>query len=74
MKPEQFPYGVIPAGHGHYRYNIVFRGREYTHITCDTMAVDDFRSDDDEKDRRQNRRLRGAKRLRQEAISKLCLR
>lgn len=68
MKQEQYPYNVLPAGHGHYTYLIMFRGKEYRTTTNNTHATDDFRSEDGEKDGRELRRLRGARALRAEAI------
>ncbi len=74
MKPEQYPYSLIPSGYGHYTYLIKFRGKEYRTTTNNTHATDDLRSEDGEKDGNELRRLRGAKTLRAEAILKHNLR
>lgn len=74
MKAQQYPYSLIPSGYGHYTYLITFRGKEYRTTTNNMTAVDDFRSDDDERHGRELRRLRGAKALRTEAIRKHGLR
>lgn len=68
MKPEQYPYSLLPSGHGHYSYLIQFRGKEYKTVTNNMMAIDDFRADDDERRWGRNRRLMGAINLRNEAI------
>jgi hypothetical protein len=69
MKQEQYPYNVLPAGHGHYTYIIKFRGKEYRTTTNNTSATDEYQ--DYENDRRRNR---GARALREEAIRRHNLR
>lgn len=68
MKPEQYPYSLLPSGHGHYSYLIQFRGKEYKTVTNNMRAVDDFKSDEGEKRWRRDRHLMGATALRNEAI------
>ena len=70
MKPEQYPYSLMPSGHGHYTYLIRYRGKEYRTTTNNTHATDDLRSEDGQRDGRELRQLRGAKALRAEAIRK----
>lgn len=74
MKNEQYPFSLMPAGHGHYSFKIVFRGKEYTTTTDNMPAVDDFKSEEGERKGGELRTLRGAKALRAEAIRKHNLR
>ncbi len=61
---------VTPSGHGHYRVSTTHYGKEISCITSNMPAVDDYKSDDYEKDGRELRKLRGYRSLRAECISK----
>lgn len=39
---------ISPNGHGHFRVTITFRGKQYSATTTNTMAIDTYRSEDDE--------------------------
>lgn len=54
--------------HGHWEISIVFRGKEYKKVTTNSKAIDDYNSDDLEKDGRELRKKRGFKDLRNEVI------
>lgn len=74
MKAEHYPYSPVPSGHGHYSFLIQYRGKEYKTVTDNMPAMDDFRSEEGQRDGRELRTLRGAKALRAEAIRKHNLR
>jgi hypothetical protein len=61
---------VTPSGHGHYRVTTTHYGKEISCVTSNMPAIDDFKSEDGEKDGRELRTLRGYKSLRAECISK----
>ena len=61
---------VQPEGHGHYRVTTEYYGKYIACITSNMPAIDDFKSDEDEKDGRELRKLRGYRELRSECISK----
>ena len=50
----------MPAGAGHYKVTIIYRGKQYTCTTNNMPAVDDYNSDENERDGRYLRRKRGA--------------
>lgn len=56
------------SGHGHYKVGIEFRGKEYTIITNNMGAIDDYRSEVGERDGRELRVKRGYLALRDEII------
>jgi len=58
----------VPSGHGHYKVGINYRGKLITTITNNMPAVDDYKSEDGEKDGRVLRRKRGYESLRNEII------
>ena len=76
MKNYQFPYSLIPAGYGHYSFIIQFRGKEYKTVTNNMRAVDDYHSEEGERDPHTKalRVNQGATALRNEAIRKHNLR
>lgn len=59
---------VSPSGHGHYKVTTTHYGKEISCITSNMPAIDDFKSDEYEKDGRELRKLRGYKSLRDECI------
>lgn len=65
---------VMPSGHGHYKIYLTFRGKEYATTTNDMPSIDDFKSDEFEKDGRELRKLRGYKQLRWYVINDHSLR
>lgn len=67
MKPD---LGVSPSGHGHYKVYTTYYGKEITCTTNNMPAIDDFKSDDGEKDGKELRTLRGYRLLRNECITK----
>lgn len=36
---------ILPAGYGHNRVTIVFRGKEYSAVTSNTIATDAYKND-----------------------------
>lgn len=54
--------------YGHWEISILFRGKEYKKVTTNSQAIDDYNSDDLEKDGRELRKKRGFKDLRNEVI------
>lgn len=70
MKNYQFPFRLIPAGHGQYSYLIRYRGKIYRTVTTNMGAVDDYHSEEGERDPRTKalRVNQGATALRAEAI------
>ncbi len=56
------------TGYGHWEISIVFRGKEYKKVTTNSQAIDDYNSDDLEKDGLKLRKKRGFKDLRNEVI------
>jgi hypothetical protein len=61
---------VRPSGHGHYKVITTHYGKEITCITNNMPAIDDFKSEDGEKDGRELRQLRGYRNLKSECIRK----
>lgn len=61
---------VIFSGHGHYRVTMTYRGKEISCITNNMPAIDDFQSEEFERDGRCNRILQGFNALRGECIRK----
>lgn len=70
MKNYQFPFRVNQTGHSQYSYLIRYRGKLYRTVTNNMGAVDDYLSEDGERDPRTKalRVNQGAKALRNEAI------
>jgi hypothetical protein len=60
----------LPSGYGHYKVGIKYRGKLITAVTNNMQAVDDYKSEDGEKDGRVLRRKRGYECLRNEIIIK----
>jgi len=58
------------TGYGHYRVNLEYYGKEISYVTTNMPAVDDYRSEDGEKDGRELRSKRGYTSLRNEVIRK----
>jgi hypothetical protein len=61
---------ILPAGYGHWKIQTTYRGKVISCTTTDSMAIDDFNSEPDEKDGRQLRHRRGYNSLRDECIQK----
>jgi hypothetical protein len=61
---------VTPSGHGHYKVTTTHYNKEIYCITNNMSAIDDFKSEDWDKDGRELRKLRGYKSLRFECIRK----
>ena len=61
---------VAVSGHGHYKIYTTYYGREISCTTSNMPAIDDFKSEEGEKDGRELRQLRGYKSLRAECIRK----
>lgn len=61
---------VRPSGHGHYSVETTHYGKTIKCTTNNMQAIDDFKSEDGEKDGRELRQLRGYRALRAECISK----
>jgi hypothetical protein len=60
----------LPSGYGQYKVGIKYRGKLITALTNNMQAVDDYKSEDGEKDGRVLRRKRGYECLRNEIIIK----
>lgn len=63
-----------PAGYGHYRISMMYRGREISCITTNMPAIDNYKSDPDEKHWWYMRRKRvniGYEDLRRELINSI---
>jgi hypothetical protein len=58
------------VGYGHYRVTTMYYGKEISCVTTNMRAVDDYNSDDYEKDGRQLRKRRGYNALRGEVVRK----
>lgn len=50
---------IRKTGYGHFKISCLWYGREYSTTTTDTVSVDNFRSEDDEKWEGRNRVLYG---------------
>lgn len=61
---------VHPSGYGHYKITTIHYGKEINCTTNNMPAIDDFKSEDFEKDGRELRKLRGYRTLRGECIRK----
>jgi chlorite dismutase len=61
---------ITKTGHGHWRVAILHYGKEISAVTTNSMAIDDYHSDEMEKDGRVLRKLRGYRELREEVIRK----
>ena len=62
---------ITKTGYGHWRIGCLYRGKRYYTVTSDSEAIDDFNSDQWEKDGREYRRLRGYKHLCGQVIRKI---
>lgn len=51
------------SGHGHYKISMLYRGKTISTTTNNMPAIDDFKSDEFEKDGREYRKLRGYRAL-----------
>jgi hypothetical protein len=60
----------LPSGYGHYKVGIKYRNKLITTITTNMPAIDDYRSEDGERDGRILRKKRGYDLLRSEIIRK----
>lgn len=49
------------SGYGHYKIGIMIRNKMYTTITTDMPSIDDYHSDEYEKDGRELKQKRGFK-------------
>ena len=58
----------LPSGYGHYKVGITYRNKLITTITNNMPAIDDYRSEDGERDGRNLRKKRGYEQLRAEII------
>lgn len=69
---KQIKYSILVQmiGYGHYKVGTSFRGKMRSTITTNTLALDDWNSEDDEKDGKESRKLRGYRALRAEIISR----
>ena len=67
-KQIKHPLLVTPNGYGHWHVATRYRGELIGTITTNSMAIDDWNSEEDEKDGRQLRKLRGYNALRSECI------
>ncbi len=54
---------IMPSGYGHWKITVDYYGKSISCTTTNSMAIDDYKSDDDK------RRLRGLISLRNECIS-----
>lgn len=61
---------LMPSGHGHYRVTTPYYGKEISCTTNNMPAVDDYKSEEGERQGRELRQLRGYKALRAECIRK----
>lgn len=57
-----------PSGYGHYKVGVTYRGKLITTVTSNMPAIDDYKSDDYERDGRELRRKRGYETLRLQII------
>jgi len=56
------------TGYGHYKVGIIFRGKLHTYTTTDMESIDDYHSDEWEKDGMELRHKRGYRHLRNQII------
>jgi hypothetical protein len=68
MKTQKAPLSVMFSGYGHYKVTTTYYGKEISCTTTDMPSIDDFNSDEHERDGRELRKLRGYKSLRSECI------
>lgn len=61
---------ITPSGYGHWKIATTHYGKEISTVTTDSMSIDDYNSEDDEKDGRELRKLRGYNALRSEIIGR----
>ena len=61
---------IRPSGHGHYKVSTTYYGKKISCVTSNMPSVDDFKSEDGEKDGRELRQLRGYNSLKGECIRK----
>lgn len=59
---------VIPEGFGHWKIECDHRGKRISTITCNSLSVDDWKSDPDDMDGRVNRKKQGYEALVYEII------
>lgn len=75
MKTKRYatehPIWSLKTGHGHWKINTVYRGKEISCVTTNSVAIDEyFNTDEDEKDGNEIVWLRGYSSLRSELIRK----
>ena len=61
---------IETVGYGHKKITIEYYGKEISYITTNMKAVDDYNSEDGERDGRELRKKRGYNQLRNEIIRK----
>lgn len=61
---------VKQTWYGHWRVSMQYRGKQLSAITTNSMAIDDYNSDEDEKDGRILRKKRGYEYLKAEILRK----
>lgn len=57
-------------GYGHWRVSMQYRNKNLSCITTDSQAIDDYMSDEDERDGRVLRKKRGYEALKSEILRK----
>jgi hypothetical protein len=68
-KPNKY-IRIESAGYGHKRITVEYRGKQISGITTNMPAVDDYNSEEGERDGRELKRKRGYTSLRNEVVRK----
>lgn len=67
-KPKYYLEVCMKTGYGHYEVGVLYYGKVITCTTTDMPSIDDYKSEDGEKDGRELRRKRGYNCLRNQCI------
>lgn len=61
---------ILPSGYGHWKISMEYRKKTISCVTSNSTAIDDYRSDEFEKDGRVLRKKRGYECLKSELVRK----